>query len=121
VVVYLSAPMVYQEELYNKAWKEFGDSVDFYRPKYQGKDPPDIAVYSDLKAISKSDVIICYMPEPSIGTTAEITYSFYSFPDKPIIGYRCINHPWLKHFLSSNVTNMKDVKHLIEILKLEEK
>ncbi len=76
---------------------------------------PDIWVpYFDLKTISNCDIVLCFMNKPSIGTTSEISYTKWMCPDKPIIGYKCIDHPWLKYLLS---INCKDINCLQNILQ----
>jgi nucleoside 2-deoxyribosyltransferase len=71
-------------------------------------------VFSDIRALEKSDVLLIHIPEPSVGACAELGYFKACKPTKPIIGYKCMIHPWIRHLCDFRIDH---VDHLIEILE----
>jgi len=59
-------------------------------------------VYADLKRMEQCDIMITHIPEPSVGACMEVAYFKAKYPERPILGYKCMKHPWLEEFLSFN-------------------
>ncbi|WP_457627422.1 hypothetical protein [Persephonella sp.] len=71
-------------------------------------------VFTDLYYLGIADILVVYMPEPSIGASMELAYFKTKFPDKPAILYNSIEHGWLEHFADIRVNSREE---LLSVLK----
>ena len=78
-------------------------------------------VFSDIRALEKSDVLLIHIPEPSVGACAELGYFKACNSTKPIIGYKCMEHPWIKHLCNFVVNEIEDIVDILETMILGKK
>jgi len=75
-------------------------------------------VYSDIEGLRTSDVLLIHIPEPSVGACCELGFFKASKPHNPIIAYRCMDHPWIKHLSDFYVDDYNDVIDILETFLL---
>jgi len=90
----------------------FSDMFSLYIPKLMDTKYHEY-FFTDIYKLEKSDALVIFIPEPSIGTVAELSIFKTKFPFKPAIGINCIEHGWLTRLLDYNV----NIDECIEIMK----
>jgi len=78
-------------------------------------------VFSDLKMLEESDILLIHIPEPSVGACAELGYFKACNPTKPIIGYKCMIHPWIKHLCNFQIDHVDQLVEILETMILGKK
>jgi nucleoside 2-deoxyribosyltransferase len=71
-------------------------------------------IKADLDAIDNSDIVVAFIPEPSIGTSMEIFFA--ASLEIPVFIITELEHPWL---ICAGLI-VKDVNELLEILNNDE-
>ena len=107
VRIYVSAPMNYIptfSDLIRKLVSAY--EVSLYVPFLTEND----AFSMDIANLNKCDFMVTHVPEASIGTACEITFAYLR--QIPIIGYKCIHHPWLDRM----IYRVDDQEKLQEVL-----
>jgi hypothetical protein len=92
-----------------------GKGLEMHKKLRSGDTSLELArqiVHEDLQAIRDSNVIVAFMPEPSIGTSMEIFWA-NCIIDMPIIILTDMVHPWL--MCSGQI--VKTTEELLEELK----
>lgn len=94
--------------------------------EYMRERCPDIKIFfpdvqkdgdirKDIIGVKNSDILVLFMPEPSVGATCELVYFrlLSDFVSKPVVGYKCMDHIWLDSMLDHRTDDLDTV---IEIL-----
>ena len=105
------------EKLLNK----FTNQIEIYFPRnidcYE-----NLYVWTDIKKLIESDILIYYIPKPTIGAASEVALFAYNKPHNISIGYRSINHGWLleltKYRTNSEEVIYEIVDNYLETLKM---
>lgn len=72
-------------------------------------------VRRDLRLIKKSDILIAYLPYPSIGTSMEIIFAKMNNLTVYIIaGKEIIKHPWLLYYGDKIFRNFEELIHYLK-------
>jgi len=98
---------------YLKLKSDLSDKIEFYVPKLLEEAKFHSYVYSDIKHLLESDVLLLHISKPTIGASAEFGMFLAKNPNKPIICYKCTNHSWLKQLSSYYVHSKEDVHQIL--------
>ena len=120
VKIYCACPMkyigVYQEfklfliEFYSQLFRK----IDMRIPEFIDKTNQNAFVFNDLYHIETSDILICHIPEPSVGSCAELGYFRAYHKTKPIIAYKCMDHPWIDKLANFKVDTFEDLASILK-------
>lgn len=117
--IYCSAPMKYIQEYFhlkNALQESYLDDLFELRIPNLIDSSHYALVDADLFALQKTDILICHIPEPSVGSCAELGYFKALKPNNPIIAYKCIDHPWIKRLANYHCTSLDEVMEILETI-----
>ena len=122
VNIYYSFPFATEEESLiqlreiKDKLKETSLSSSYYNFLVPSYSATSACVYGDILKLDKSDILLTYIPIPSIGCACELMYFKTKYPFKPIVGINCMSHVWLQEMINYRTNDIDNTVILLKAL-----